>query len=150
MPRLTEQQRVQLQRAATTTQFIIIAMINGVVIFAGIIFYLKRGDQGQPGLLTYLAAAMAIGLTALSFIMPRLMGRTNPIGDFQADQPMGQQLQTGGMMSAAILEGAAFLNIIAHFIDGSPISLVVTAALTGFMIWLIPGKHTFENMVAGL
>lgn len=144
--RLTDEARAELHRVATTTQVILIAMINGVVVFGGIAYYLKRNDQGAPSTLAYVAATVAIACVALSIFLPRMQAQA--VGESGQAKP-GQQFQVSRILAAGILEGGAFLNIIIHFLDGNLLSLVVAAILVGFMIWQVPTKHSIENWAAG-
>lgn len=107
MSHLSNEQRADLRGVVTTTQIIMFALANGVFIFGVVVFFLKRNAEPHPALLTYLAAASALVMIPLSFVMPRFAAAANAKAN-AVPPSLGQRFQISRIISGALLEGAAF------------------------------------------
>ena len=146
-------------------QIIASALIAGVAMFAGVVSFLVflMAPPAQPGgeqpapqnggeVLAYLAMAFAGGAVVLSFAVPRLISSTGvkSIAKMAQDgtstkskELFGRLLsvaQTKMIIALAVIEGAAFFNLIAFLTTRSLISPAVVGALLLVMAIHFPTK----------
>lgn len=132
------------------------ALISGVVVFLVVVLFVIKSDpvQGTP-LITYLG--LGVGALALvsAFILPGLVGsgvkqaliegkRVDLPAQFKVADEVGFVgnllflYQTRLIISYAILEGAAFLNLVAFMLEWQQVSLVMVGLLLGAMLAKFP------------
>jgi hypothetical protein len=132
------------------------------VFFVIVVFVLKPQGNNAALLNTYLALGAGCLAIVMSFIVPNLImsstkkslikgkpinlpenykGTTN-VGFLG---PLVGRYQTKLIIGMAILEGAAFYNLIAYMMEGQQISLVMTGLLVAIMATKFPTRGGLEN-----
>jgi hypothetical protein len=155
-----------LRLILTNTRIIAAALINGVVFFLVIVVFVLKGEaKGGPLVNTY--ASLAVGGVALilSYVIPNLIG--TPIKRAlvegktvelpkQFNAPAGVGIvgnllwlyQTRLIVGYAILEGAAFYNLVAHMLERQSINLAMVGLLIGAMLTKFPTRRRLDNWLA--
>lgn len=136
-----------------TMQIICGALMMGVMSFLGIAVFLHLG-KAQPAPAVPMIAYMAAGMAALIVIVRlvisvpvtksaiKQMTAIRPVNDIQKlDLYAAYQVQM--IVSCALLEGAAFFNLVSFIIDGQLWTLGIVAALLAMMAVSFP---TFERV----
>jgi hypothetical protein len=157
---LSEPQCEYLRKNLPTTQIIIGALAAGVFTFIGRLpfFAAPRGDRGpdEPLLLVYIGwgRGLAVAVFFAWAIVPRLIAghMRQAIADGQPLEtevgdvrPLVNMYQTRLIIGAAILEGAAFFNVVAYMLEHQPISLVVAGLLALTLLAQIPTFGRLRN-----
>lgn len=163
---LNEDQEVFLRKSLLTMQIIAGALINGVVVFFVIaVFVLSPQVNNDPPLIAYIALGVGCLAVVMSFAIPNLiMASTKkslikgkPINlpdNYQGATnvgflgPLVGMYQTKLIISMAILEGAAFFNLIAYIIEGQRMSLIMTGLLVAIMATKFATRGGLENWLA--
>ena len=164
----TEQQE-HIGRATVTMQIIVFALVMGVLVFAGIVIFLQKpgeGVDGEAGVNTIAAACAALVALVATVIVPRILRHSmrqaiaegRPLGS-NIPAPVMTELgdvgqlaavyQTTLIVGAAILESAAFYNLIAYQLEHQTINLVGAAILLTALIFKFPTRSAIENWVTG-
>jgi hypothetical protein len=165
---LTDVQQKYLSTIARTLQIIVGALAMGVWMFAGVVLLLDIDlqDEGQPvePFLAYLAAGAAIVAIVAWGIAPGMIASrmreaivagkgdqltlkpyaTDDLGDAG---PLGGVYQVRAIIGAAILEGAAFFNLMAYMLEGQLINLAAAGVLVLIMLCAIPTYGRVESWV---
>lgn len=160
----TEQVRF-LRAMLTNMRIISAALISGVVVFLVVVVFVIKKDppQGLP-LLTYVALAFGVLALVFAFIIPGFVGgsikqalidgkRVELPAQFRPPEEVGIVgnllflFQTRLIISCALLEGAAFFNLIAHMIERQQVSLAMVGLLLGAMIVRFPTQARLESWV---
>lgn len=140
----------RLNSAVKTIVLIDIALIMGVLMAAGILMFMRYSQAGEAApevaqpIITYVAAGVGAMTLLMSLAMPGSMDstfrhriRANAVrGDDPVPFVNGYFIRS--IVVAAMLEGGAFFNVAAHFIEGRPLSLVVTGLLIVGMAMQLP------------
>ena len=150
----------EVRRGAITSQIIVLALAAGVVAFGAIAF--SMGPMVEPGdqpIITYVFAGFAVMMAPARLLVPSLFASQNrraiaagtwrPSGGAQA-APRTERgkfatiCQTKVIVGSALLEGAAFANLIAYMIEGQMLSAVISVLLLfGILLGLpTPGRFT--------
>jgi len=150
----------KLKPAVLTLRMILFALASGVVTFGGFVIWMQMNgkldqadEAGQS--MTLIALGFAPVALVASRIVPSLMVRNArrqiAAGTFQLSRNVAAFLselgdvgklfsihQTKTIVSGAILEGAAFLGVIAYMFGGSLIVLGMSVLLVGAILILFP------------
>src|SRR5262245_31451179 len=123
-------------------QIIVGAMAAGVVSFFGVISIIGPTGGRQPGdtpMLTYTGVAFAvIGLVVWS-VLPNLLSKQARKSVLEGDtRRLATNFQTRLIIGCALLEGVAFVNIIAYMIEGQGVSLIIAGVLVLLLLSQIP------------
>ncbi|MCA9257855.1 MAG: hypothetical protein KDA61_01590, partial [Planctomycetales bacterium] len=143
-------------------------MLMGLVAFLAYVLFASSGEAQakQAGVLTYAAVGLACLALPSSLAAPRLVpsswsqNRFDQFSDVShlpaqdAAQPDPVSLlvvlyQTRFIIASAILEGAAFFNLVAHMIERQTITLVVTGVLLAMMAVRFPSRQRFVESIEG-
>lgn len=168
----------RLKPAILTLRIIVVALATGVVAFAVAAIVIRMQQAQAPaieaaGLLTILGIAAAPVAFVLSRFVPGLFagkarrqiasGQFGPPGGANPDQTGGPQsslvqlgddgklfmvYQTKTILAIALIEGAAFLNIIAFLLEGSPIALGLGLLLALVIVALFPRTSRVVEWIA--
>jgi hypothetical protein len=160
-----EQERF-LRAMLTNMRIISAALISGVIVFMAVVLFVIKGDP-QPGLplLTYIGLGFGALALVFSFIVPGFMGssikqallegkRVELPAQFKASQEVGIVgnllflFQTRIIIGYAILEGAAFFNLVAYMLERQEVSLAVVGLLLGAMLIKFPTRGRVEGWLA--
>lgn len=137
-----------------TMQVICGGLMMGVMTFLGIAVFLHIEKGAQPAPATPIVAYMAAGMAALTIIVRLVISSPvvksgikqitaiRPVNDIQKLDLYGVY-QTKMIVSCALLEGAAFFNLVAFIIDGQLWTLGIVAVLLALMV---VGFPTFERV----
>jgi len=149
-------------------QLLVGGMAGGVASFALVAVVMRQaGLQGGPEpfaeVLGYIGIAVAVVACALSAIIPAVM-----MGNWRKQQGAAFLRQTAGrpeapavlaaglitayqsslIVSCALLEGAAFLQLIVYFVGGESYSLGIALGLLVFLIAKMPTRDGVERWLA--
>ncbi len=164
---LDEPQREYVNKVTLMLQIVTIALATGVLVFVGVVMVLFQNDDPQDKdfqpLITYAAAAFGIVALLASTVVPRLMDANTRRNFVAGNLPqMKNQMPPAGtgevgllvamyhvrlIVSVAILEGAAFFNVIANMLEGQAISLAMVALLLVAIFFKFPTRSSIENWV---
>ena len=129
-------------------QFIVVAMVGGVMMFGFVTNFIEPWAQAtmEISMLPLLGAAASFFSIILSFVLPALAASSvPPVAD--SDQADQQELQlaaaasvfmTGRIIRVALLEGGCFLNLVVYILDTSQISLIAAAFGLFLLLLSIP------------
>lgn len=132
-----------------TMQIVCGALMMGVVSFLGVVIFIRIGKGVQPApvvpIVACLAAGMAALMTVVRLVVPLLVTRSaikqitviRPLNDIRKLDLYGVY-QTQMIVGCALLEGAAFFNLISFLIEGQVWSLGIVAALLAMMAASFP------------
>ena len=131
-------------------QIIAGALVTGVVVFATVAFVIAKGDSPPIPFLSIAAAMFAGVATVMRFIVPVVIVNG---GKPQLKQSSGDEqrsllaglYQTKMIVGMALLEGAAFFNLIAYIIEKQFWSYGVVAFLLGVMAISFPSQGQFDS-----
>jgi hypothetical protein len=162
---LSDTSREQLTRQLATMRIIAGALCAGVLIFTGIVLVLEQGAAEEP-VLAFVAILVSVGAVLAAVWVPRMIGA--PARVAPADAPAGERnsalpesdqtqrvsqalarYQTRLIVSLAMLEGAAFLNLVAYMVEGQMVNVAVALVLWLLMLLQFPSRARTENWIAG-
>lgn len=131
-------------------QIIWAALIMGVVCFTGVALIMK--GEPQAPMIAYLAAGFAAINIGVKFVVPGMIVRTQlqklPAG---SPEDLNARLfpifQTRMIVGLALLEGAAFFNLIAYLTEKQIWTLGIVGLLVLMMVMMFPTLNQFESWV---
>ncbi len=150
-----------------TAQIIVAALVAGVLIFAGVVYFMNMGGQplqGQP-MISMVMAALGGTLIVARFFVPGLMvqsscrsiadgtwkpAKSNQPGYVPPSNDRERLLAvylTKTIIGAALLEGGAFANLVAYLLEGQWYSLVFGIALALAIAAGMPTQTGVESWV---
>lgn len=142
-----------------TMQIIVVALMMGVIMFTGVAMFLAHDKAAGDALLPTLAAGFAAVAIVMSFIVPpavakgmvaQILGREGSTENENlpgAVNALAGALNTQIIIGVALLEGAAFFNLVAYIIGAHVWSLVVVAVLLLLMAVRFPTPGQVEGWV---
>ncbi|MEM1061654.1 MAG: hypothetical protein AAF532_09935 [Planctomycetota bacterium] len=133
-----------------TIQIIVAALVVGCVTFGGIACVIAGDDLAfrEFGVLAIVATAFAAGAVVVSTVVRVVFDKQ---ADRDAPQPADKLLslfQNRAIVSAAVLEGATFLNLIVVIVENNAASLVTAGVLIAIMLIRLPTKRGIAEWVA--
>ena len=159
---LKQDQIDSLSTNIRVAQIIAIALTVGVLV-AGCVFASLVPWGETHTRLTVMAAVgvfFAISSAVLAMVLPRIIeasaarvaatefkhsdGKTLSV---QGLKTVAQQFQTTQIMKMAIIEGAAFLNILIFFIDKSQLALIAAGVCVLLLVFSFPTANKFISSV---
>ena len=141
-------------KVVRTSQIICVAMIMGVSMFLGIVL-ISPGKQVTPPTLSYIGAGGALLMIGLQFVVLSVFVNSQK-KRFLSDQIVnldGQLFslfQTKMIIGLAMLEGAAFFNLVANMVERQWWSLAVVGVLLFLMAISFPTFPRVESWVQDL
>lgn len=145
---LDQSQRRHLENRARALQIVVGAMILGVVTFAVIAWVIGRDKAHFDfSIMAIIGVIFAASSLPMAIVLPTII-RQN-VGKQARDNSGGQEgpdrmdaifagIQSSMIVRFALLEGAAFLNVIGFMVDGASICLVVAGLLIVVMGVMFP------------
>ena len=133
-----------------------IGLALGVIFFAGLMYFQKEpGSLTQFEIMTIAGFAAAGGSVVMRGIMAPMIANgqvarvaRRDTGDIDEDRHgLLGAYQTSAIVAAALLEGAAFVNVIAYLLEGNPISLGIGGALAVAILLSIPSSSSLEGWI---
>ncbi len=139
----------ELAPMLVTCKIIAGALIFGVVSFAAVAIALRRGRDPEPNtLLSIIAAVFAVGTVVVrQVVLGVMVGRAVPKSSEPTVPTSFQLYQTRMIVGLALLEGAAFFNVIAYLIEGHWWSFLVVAALLAWMLASFPTHARLKQWI---
>jgi hypothetical protein len=148
-----------------TMRIILAALCVGVVSMAGVMIWQRQAAPMPPPdlpILTFAALGFAAFMAVVSGALPVFLQAAwrrqmrpppgpHPAGaepDVSSAGAWWDRYQSRLILQAAPLEGAAFFQLIAYFIEGLPVSLAVAAGLLICLLMLFPTRAGVERWVA--
>ena len=143
-------------------QIIVISMVMGIAVFAAVLFAIARPQDLFPppdilNLVGLIAAAIAI---PSSFIFGMVLEKEPGIGgistlgktaaeknsvDALRENVLMAKLRSVTVIRCAILEGAAFMNLVICFALFNGWNMVAAAVLAACILWLFPTRGKVLN-----
>jgi hypothetical protein len=132
------------------SQIIAGALIAGVVAFACVAFFIAKGEPAKTPMIALMGAGMAVMMIVMRFVVPMVIVNN---GKAQLKQTANNEqrsllaglYQTKMIIGMALLEGAAFFNLVAYIIEKQFWSYGVVAFLLGIMAISFPSQGQFES-----
>lgn len=160
-----ELQGRRLRTSVFTMQVISLGLLTGVLMFLAVVLLTTQGNfAGKADVLTVIGVGMGLLMMGMHFAVPPLLagaqlkqaaasGLLQQTAEEQLQQCCGiYQLQL--IVGLALLEGAAFFNLVALLTERSQVSLGVVAVLLSLMAMKLPtvSRVTFwmENQLRQL
>ncbi|MCG6156840.1 hypothetical protein [Rubinisphaera margarita] len=150
---MDEQNSPQAQNTKRTILIITFSMIMGVVMFAVVTFLIAE-PKAQPddNLISYVMAGLAVLCLAAATVVPGVIVSTLETQKSSADEQPDYMTylgiyQTRTIIQYALLEGGAFANLVAVFVEGNRWSLMVAGALLFVMIIQLPTPGRIDNWI---
>jgi len=144
-------------------QIIAAALIVGVLMFGGLAMYMvfaeRQGQlpEGQLPVISLLALAMLVVNTPLAFFLPGVVARNGlrqmaatprAAADAQDDTIRLLTLrQTVMIIGLALLEGAAFLGLVAFLVEGQTFALAVAGVVVILMLIQFPTEARVRSWI---
>ena len=163
---MDSQQRDHIHRTTTTLQIIIGALAMGVLTFAVIAIVVAAGKAAddESGVIGPMALGVAVVSLVAATLVPRIlqgnMRRAVAEGRPLASDPrrpidpalgdvgkLAAVYQTLLIVGAAILEGAAFMNVMAYMLEYNFINLACAAMLLVSLFFKFPTRNGVENWI---
>ena len=144
------------KQSLLTLRIIWFAMIQGVLFFAGIIWFMSRGNnRDEASVLVYVGLAAACLAVVLQFAVPGFI-RARAIRDINRNtfentaeddrwQLFMPAYRTGEIIAFAMLEGAGFCNVLMWFLTGSSTNLCLFGAVLFLLLLRFPSTGKFDN-----
>lgn len=163
---LDEKQREHLAGISTVLQIIVLALVFGVVTFAFVVFFVlvEDGGKAEQGIISIIAACTTLVAIVAAEVVPRII-RSNMRQAIVKGKPLGTSsgeaisndmgdvgslaavFQTTTIVGAAILEGAAFFNLVAYMLEHQTINLMCAALLVVAILFKRPNRSKLEGWV---
>lgn len=138
------------EQAVRAMQIIAGALIMGVVTFGLVaVFIIGALDEPADGIIfSAVGAAFASGAFVMHLVVPGMMTASSR-GDAAAldDSSLYQTYQVRMIVGLALLEGAAFFNIIAAIVEHNWWSLAIAGALVLWMLAMFPTTTRVKHWV---
>lgn len=162
---LNNEQAQAIEIPKRVMMIIFAALILGLVFFAMVTSFVRLSGEGPLfnmdfGAMAMIGTAFAAVVLLPSIVVPKFVQRgaikeaadqfAGKLDDAKAATKMAIGLQTSMIIGLALLEGAAFFNVIAFLIDGSIYNLIVLAALLLCMLVRIPLPGRVEGKIGNM
>lgn len=163
---LDSQQQEYLDRFTTTVQIIIGALAFGVLAFAIVVILMQpeQADADESGINSLMAAGAAVVALLMLMVVPKIlqsnMRQSIVDGNFLVKNipaPVATELGDFGSLTAmyqvtlivgaAILEGAAFYNLIAYMLEHQSINLLFAVGLLIAILFKFPTRGGIESWI---
>lgn len=142
------------QKALQLSRIILLAMVAAVVMFVCFTVVTKRGTSPDPNhwpLISFVAGFLAATNLVMSVVITRITTaqfrkQVAVQPEFYPEELLGGY-QTQMIVSAALLEGAAFFNTIAYMIEQQWWSLATVGVVVVAMLQKFPTARSLEHWV---
>ena len=138
-----------------TVQIITFALMQGVVVFGAVAFFISRDKPKTDGFLVWIALGLAVVAVVIRSIIGGFLngalssGMDRTVWDELPSQKQNSRLigqfQTKHIVECALLEGAAFLNLIAYIMERNIISIIVAGVLLMLIMISFPGGSKIDH-----
>lgn len=142
-------QQVLVQGYVRANQIVTAGLCMGVLIFMGIVLTMQQGRlDGEPDILSWMGIGAAVMMYANHLIIPRLLQavelkklsaeRIREVDDAERWNLIAPIYRTRHIIGSAILEGAAFFNLVAYMVEPFAGNLIAAAVLLVVLALKIP------------
>lgn len=159
---LTDQQRDYLGQCTLRMQIIAGALASSVVVFAVVALVMRQGEPAESAVISYVAIPFTIACLVGSPIVASrvarmarqslVQGTLKPLPDVPAGSGdvglLAGVYQTRLIVAASMIEGAAFLNLVAYLLEGHVWTLAAAAVLLFILLMQFPTTGRVENWVS--
>lgn len=139
------------QQRVLVMQIIAASLVMGVLIFAGVVVFVLKGLEDEPTgeIVSMMAGVMAIVSFSAHLIIPQIVANkaVAAAGGKLDVQSMCGIYQTKMIVGLALLEGAAFFNLIAVFIEHRPWPLAIAGGLVIWMLARFPTANSVREWI---
>lgn len=144
------QQPPNLEQTVRTLQIITLAMVTGVLLFAGIVVFLQLTQDAGPNaatgvIISTLGAGFAVAAFVMHLVVPSLIARQQARS--ASDEQLYEVFQSKTIIGLALLEGAAFFNLVAGMVEQQWWSLAVAGGLVFWMLTMFPTQTRVAQWV---
>jgi hypothetical protein len=152
-PQNADFQGANFEGSVRGMQIIAVALMSGVLFFLGIVLMSTQGDVlsfKQPEIITIIAAGFGLLMIVNHFVIPGIIASTQLkqliSNDFTGSEEATRIDKLVGVyriqfiIGLALLEGAAFFNLIALMIGNSGFSLCTAGVLFALMLMRFPTR----------
>ena len=145
-----QQPQMDPMKVGFISQLIAGALIMSIVIFACVAFFVANDEPAESPMLAMVGAGMAVMMIVVRFVMPTVIvngakTRLKQVADTELKTQLAGLYLTKMIVGMAVLEGAAFPNLIAYISEKQFWSYGVVAFLLGVMAISFPSQGQFEN-----
>lgn len=160
---LNRYQRDAIGPIVRVMQIIWLALTGGTGVYAAVVWFMKKADAEVaegPGALAYLALAFGAASLVLAVVIPSVMmsaqkrslhGRNGEAASDEHRVSIVRHLagahQVRLIVRCAILEGAAFLNGVAYWVERQEFNFYAMLALIAVMVALFPLRRRLEETI---
>ena len=142
-------QKVDPAKIGRTSQIMAGALIIGVLTFACLAFFAAQGEPAKQPMIALMGAGMALMMLVVRFVVPTVIvnggkSRLKEAADEEQQKILAVLYQTKMIVGMAVLEGAAFFNLVAYIVEKQFWSYGVVAFLLGVMAISFPSQGQFE------
>jgi hypothetical protein len=140
--------------AVLILRIITLSLVMGVVIFGLVVVFsmgaLDPANAVPAGPLTmsYLGAAFAAVAFVLHLVVPNVIARQTINRGNGSEQTKLEAFRTRTIVALALLEGAAFINLMALMMEHQWWSLAIAGGLVFWMLARFPSRTMIENWLA--
>jgi hypothetical protein len=162
---LSDEQERFLKKSLLTMQIIAGALIQGVIIFLIVVVFLPVPPNRLAVLNSYIGLGFALLAMMMSLVVPNIImastkkalvkgrpidlpqqfGEVSSLG-FLA--PLAGLYQTKMIIAMALLEGAAFFNLVSYMMERQPFTLAVAGMLLLALVMNFPTRRGLEKWLA--
>jgi hypothetical protein len=139
-------------------KIITFALAQGAIVFGAVALFLNSGEtSGKPDILTWIGLGMAVLMLVNHFVIPPIIARAwlsrltsadlQDKSDEERFSMIAPAFQTQHIIACAMLEGAAFFNLVAYIIDGCLYSLIAAGVPIGMILMKMPTMTRVEFWV---
>jgi hypothetical protein len=162
---LTADQERFLKKSLLTMQIIAGALIQGVIIFFVVVFFLPIPPNRLAVLNSYIGLGFALLAMVMSLVVPNiimasaktslvkgkpieLLKQFGEVSNLGFLAPLAGLFQTRMIIAMALLEGAAFFNLVSYMMERQPFTLAVVGMLLLALVMNFPTRRGLETWLA--
>ncbi len=143
-------QPVSPESVGRTAMIIAGALIQGVLIFAVVAYFIGKGEPVQPPMISFIGAGTAVMMVVMRFILPTIIVngakvKLKEAGDSDLMSQLASLYVTKTVVGMAVLEAGAFLNLVAYIVEKQFWSYGPVAFLLLVMAISFPSQGQFES-----
>ena len=142
---MDEQDEQFVDRTRMTLTIIVCAMAAGILTFSVVTIFLRSGKEPSEGIFHFLALGVGAAAIVGSCIVPGIIGKN--ASSQGGVRGLAGIFQTKTIIACALIEGAAFFNLVAYLIEGHKVSLFTGAACIALVLVQIPTKYRLTNWI---
>lgn len=145
-----DEQTPDIKQQVAVMQIIAGALMMGVVMFAGIVVVIGGLNQPSTGIfMGLMGAGFAVMAMVLHIVVPNAMARQG-LADMSSNSAASEFVsvyQGKLIVGLALLEGAAFFNLICCIIEHNWWSMAIAGALLSWMLFAFPTRSRVEHWI---